>query len=127
MSIDGAGAQNVANGSVIELDTKPHTLTFTCAADACVQAVSVPIGEGDDDTGISATLAFKAATLVVTGDPTATYSLTNRPGLTIIPGAPTTVQMIHQNDIFQVVQLPSQKQQNVKLYAGKSATIQFQD
>jgi hypothetical protein len=125
MSIDGQGAAVVSNGQAIDVDTKTHSFTFTC--DVCVQPETRGIGEGDDDQAISVVLKLKDALLVVQGDPTATYQVSNHPGIVITQGAAAAVPMTHASDFFQIVQLPSGKTQTARLSAGKTVTVTFPD
>ena len=131
MSVDGGGATLVANGTVLELDTKAHSFTFTCLGElACVDAKSASVGPGDEDQPISILMRFKDATLTVTGTSAASYTLNGHPSLQITPGVPVSVPMTNSQETSSVVQMPTSgksQARGVTLKAGKNVPVTFPD
>lgn len=127
MTVDGAPGPEPDPMKPFTLDDKAHLLAFSCKDDLCApKTYQVAAGEGNVELQIE--LAIANAKLVVEGDPTRAYGITEIPTINIsgggeaeIPmtgGAKRQVHVFDRND-------PSSQTQAVTLAAGKRASVSF--
>ena len=83
LSIDGQPPIGVSTGDALTLDTRAHSLSFTCPV--CT-AVEVALAAGDRDGTLVASVPVKPATLVVDGDADGTYQILEHPELSVRVG-----------------------------------------
>jgi len=86
LAIDGAPAAPVTDGAVIPLDSaREHTLVFSCVNDLCMPETRKIAAQSKDET-IPMTLGMRPAILVLDGDPSNHYVITERPELNLRVG-----------------------------------------
>jgi hypothetical protein len=125
-SLDGAANVPVSGGYTFNVDSKPHSIVFTCVEDLCVpKRIDVPVG--DDRVPLSASLTIRPASLVVHGDANASYQILQLPQLAVRAEAAVSVPLKDSKKTFTVVQLPSGKKLVVELAAGKRGEVTFTD
>ncbi len=125
-SLDGAAAVPVSGGYTFNVDTKAHSILFTCVEDLCVPK-RLDVAPGDDPLPLSASLTIRPASLVVHGDANASYQILQLPQLTVRAETAVSVPLKDSKKTFTVVQLPSGKKLVVELAAGKRGEVTFTD
>jgi tetratricopeptide (TPR) repeat protein len=85
VAVDGDAAAEAATGRSITVDTKPHALAFSCVEDLC-EPQTRNVGVGETDESIEVELKIKPAKLMIVGDLTKSYSVVEKPNLTVHPG-----------------------------------------
>ena len=125
-SLDGAAAVSVSGGYTFNVDTRGHSIVFTCVEDLCVPK-RVDIPPGDDRLPISASLTIRPASLVVHGDANATYQILQLPQITVRAETAVVVPLKDSKKTFTVEQLPSGKKVVIELAAGKRGEVTFAD
>jgi hypothetical protein len=121
MSLDGAETRGVASGSVLRLDGKAHTLSFTCSVCTPVQR-EVPAGDKDETLVVK--VPIKPATLVIQGPVDKTYQIVEHPELAVRAGT-NTVPLKSAFEPITVKQIDSNATVPVRLEAGKSVPATF--
>ncbi|HEY8087121.1 MAG TPA: hypothetical protein VIF09_04735, partial [Polyangiaceae bacterium] len=125
VTIDGSETRKVASGDALRLDSKAHTLAFTC--DVCT-VVERSVAASDKDETVSVRVPIKPATLVINGPPDKAYQIEGRPEVGLHVGSNSVP--IANNGSFETVTVKlvgSDKKAPVRLEAGKSATADFRD
>ncbi|MDF2693738.1 MAG: serine/threonine protein kinase, partial [Labilithrix sp.] len=125
-SVDGATAIEVDPTKPFTLDDKAHSLVFTCRGDLCPPK-TVPIAAGDGNVDLAVELLVTPARLVVDGDPSHSYGITEIPTITVGGGGEVEIPMTagkRQVHVFDRTD-PSGQPQAIMLAAGKRATISF--
>ncbi len=125
VSIDGAGAVDVAPGTKLPVDGDEHDLRFSCVKDMC-DVQSQKVAAGERDAQIAVAMKIKAAVLQVSGDPKNSYRLGNHPELgSIRSGQTVSVALKAGNERATVEELETGSVRQVWLVPGKSATAAF--
>ena len=121
MSIDGAETRGVASGSVLRIDGKAHTLSFTCSVCTPVQR---EVSAGDKDETLVVKVPIKPATLLIQGPVDKTYQIVEHPELAVRAGM-NTVPLKSAFEPITVKQIDSNVTVPVRLEAGKSVPATF--
>jgi len=125
-SLDGAASVPVSGGYTFNVDTKAHSIVFTCVEDLCVPK-RIDVAAGEDRLPVSASLMIRPASLVVHGDANASYQILQLPQLAVRAETAVSVPLKDSKKTFTVVQLPSGKKLVVELAAGKRGEVTFGD
>jgi eukaryotic-like serine/threonine-protein kinase len=121
VTIDGAPPRAVNSGDTLTLDSKVHSLTFTCSV--CTP-VARDVQAGDKEETIAVKVPIKPARLIVVGDVDKTYQIDEHPELTVRVGA-NSIPMSSQFDPVHVKQLETGVRAPVRLEAGKQVEATF--
>ncbi len=126
MAIDGVPATDPDPTRAFSLDDRPHALTFSCRDELCARK-TVEVAPGADDVELDVVLSVVAAKLVVDGEPTHSYGITEIPTLTVSIGIATDIPMKSGSRELHVFDRsdPSTKPQLVRVHAGKTSTVSF--
>jgi serine/threonine-protein kinase len=126
MSIDGAPPVEVDRTKPFSLDDKAHTLVFTCRGDLCVPK-TIAVVTGTQNVALAVELAVPPATLVVDGDPTHSYGITEIPTVNVPGGGEIDIPMAKGSRSVHVFDRtdPVGPSQLVTLSAGKRVTASF--
>jgi hypothetical protein len=127
VSVDGQPPTEVASGAKLTVDSKTHTLVFSCPRrggdDPCVTTrVAVAAGEKDDVLAVS--VKVKDATLVVEGEFGHTYQLVQHPEIALRVG----VNAVPVRSVYEAVtvqELETGKTVSLRLEAGKTLRAGF--
>jgi hypothetical protein len=121
VSVDGSGALAVSTGDALTIDSRAHTLTFTCPV--CTPArVYVAAGEKGDTVVVA--VPIKPATLVIDGTAESTYQMVEHPELTVTVGA-NAVPLKSAFERATIKQLKTGATVSVRLEAGVSVHASF--
>jgi len=121
VTIDGASTRDVSTGDVLTLDSKPHSLSFTCPV--CTP-VSREVQAGDKEETISVRVPIKPATLVILGDPDKTYQIVEHPELTVRAGT-NSIQLGSAWERVTVKQIETGTTTPARLQAGTQVQAAF--
>jgi serine/threonine-protein kinase len=121
LSIDGESSRDVANGTTLRLDTKPHALTFTCPVCTSEQRAVLA---GDKDETLKVNVPIKPATLIVDGDRDKTYQIIEAPQLAIVAGS-NSIALTSMNRAITVRQMETDVRVRVRLLAGGEVRVGF--
>jgi serine/threonine protein kinase len=126
LAIDGLGAAEPDPTRPFPLDDRAHSLRFSCRNDLCVSK-TIDIGAGTEDVELDIVLSVVSAKLIVDGEPTHSYGVTEIPSLTVSIGIATDIPMKSGSRELHVFDRtdPSSKPQLVKVVAGKTSTVSF--
>ncbi|HEX3344478.1 MAG TPA: protein kinase, partial [Polyangiaceae bacterium] len=119
VTIDGSETHPAASGSMLRLDSKAHTLSFTCFADkreVCM-AVVREVAASDKDETLVVKVPIKPAMLVIQGPVDKTYQLVEHPEVTVRAGT-NTVALRSAYESVTVKQIDSNATVPVRLEAG---------
>jgi serine/threonine protein kinase len=124
MSLDGAPPVEVDRTKPFTVDDKAHTLVFTCRGDLCPpKTVTIPAGA--TDVPLSVELVAAPARLIVEGDPSHSYGITEIPNINIQGGGeaeiPRSYQSVHVFDRTD----PNVPVKLVALSGSKPTTVVF--
>jgi eukaryotic-like serine/threonine-protein kinase len=127
MSVDGQPPRDVSTGDKVNLDPKPHWLTFSCSRsgndDPCISVrLTVPGGEKDDTLVV--TVPVKPATLIVEGDAAKTYEVAQHPELAVHAGT-NTLPLKSAYDRVTVTEIETGSSMPVRLEAGRTVHVSF--
>lgn len=124
VAVDGSPAGSASAERVLTVDEKAHELTFSCAQDMCIpERRFLAAGEGPERIAVS--LTIRDARLTVSGDPTRTYGIVTRPGVTFRSGSVVSVPMSTGAAPFRVIELETQRVIPVYLKSGQLVTAAF--
>jgi serine/threonine-protein kinase len=127
VSVDGLPPGEVTSGASLTLDTKTHTLIFSCPRrggdDPCV-ATRLVVAAGDRDDTLAVSVPVKPATLLVEGDLGKTYEIVQHPEIPVRVGA-TTVPLRSAYEAVTIQELETGKSVAVRLEAGKTLRASF--
>ncbi len=127
VSVDGDPAAEVSSGARLTLDSRVHSLDFTCPRrggdDPCV-AYHLSVAPGDKDDTLVVSVPVKPATLVVEGDRTRSYQVVQHPEIPLRVGS-NTVQVRSAYESVTVQELETGKTLSVRLEAGKTLRAAF--
>ena len=121
VSIDGAPARDVVVGQELELDDRAHDLAFSCVEDMC-DPLRQQVPASDHDEALSVDMRIKSAVLIVTGDPTHSYTIKEHPGRFRVQ---TKVAMSRGAERVTVVELETGETRFAVLRAGAQANVSF--
>jgi hypothetical protein len=127
VSVDGEPSREVSTGDRLTLDSRPHSLVFSCprrGGDDPCEAVrlSVPAGEKDDTLVVY--VPVKPATLVVNGDVAKTYQIVQHPETPVRAGT-NTVALKSAYEVVTVKEIETGDSVSVRLAAGQTVPAAF--
>jgi hypothetical protein len=120
VTIDGAETRNVSSGDALRLDSKAHSLLFTCPV--CT-GVERPVAASEKDDTISVHVPIKPATLVILGPPDKNYHVEGHSEP--VHAGSNSIPMNGQFESVTVTQIETHATSAVKLEAGKTAQASF--
>jgi hypothetical protein len=121
VAIDGSGAMAVSTGDALTIDSRAHTLTFTCPV--CTPA-RVYVAAGDRGDTVVVAVPIKPATLVIDGMAESTYQMMEHPELTVAVGA-NAIPLKSAFERATIKQLKTGATVSVRLEAGVSVHASF--
>jgi serine/threonine protein kinase len=128
VSVDGDPPAEVSSGARLPLDSRAHSLDFTCPRrggdDPCV-AYHLSVAPGDKDDTLVVSVPVKPATLVVDGDRSRSYQVVQHPEIPLRVGS-NTVPVRSAYESVTVQELETGKTLSVRLEAGKTLRAAFQ-
>ena len=130
VAVDGEEPLPVEEGKTVTLDTRAHTLQFTCQKDTDGSSVCEPkqrtIEAGDKAERVDVRLTIKSALLRVDGDPKRTYGIREYPGLRVVVGDVTVVPLSESAlMVVHVVERETDNTQGATLRAGRQSSVSF--
>ena len=130
VSIDDGSPILVNEGDRVSLDSRGHTLVFTCQTGADGKSPCDPlrktIDPGERTEAVPAKLTIHPAVLRIEGDPNDTYGVVEYPSVKGRVGDDITLPLSDSAaPLVRVVDQVTGKSVRVQLYAGKSATASF--
>jgi serine/threonine-protein kinase len=121
VTIDGAETRGVASGEALRLDSKAHTLSFTCSVCTPVER---DVAAGDKDETLVVKVPIKPATLIIQGPVDKTYQIVEHPELAVRAGT-NTVPVKSAFEPITVKQVDTNVTVRVRLEAGKAMPAAF--
>jgi hypothetical protein len=121
VAVDGAGTRAVSTGDGLTLDSRAHTLTFTCPV--CTPA-RVYVAAGEKGETVVVAVPIKPATLVVDGMVESAYQLVDHPELTLSAGA-NAIPLKSAFERATIKQLKTGATVTVRLEAGVAVHASF--
>lgn len=123
VSVDGDAAREVVAGQAFELDERAHEFAFSCVEDMCDPARRT-VTASDHDESLSVDMRIKPATIIVSGDPTRSYTVKEHPGRFRIE---TKVTMSRGAERVTIVELETGQTRFATLRAGAQTNVSFSD
>ncbi len=124
LTVDGAPAQDPTTGGTLTLDDKPHELMFTCTQNMCEPHKHL-VGPGDKLETLHIDLKIRDAELFIEGNPSRSYGISQRPGIPLRSGVVVRVPMTGGTELFDIVELETQRKVGVTLTSGGRRTATF--
>jgi serine/threonine protein kinase len=122
VTIDGSETRPATSGNALRLDTKAHSLSFTCSVCTPVQR---DVAAGDKDETLVVKVPIKPATLDIQGPVDKTYQVVEHPELAVRAGR-NTIPLRSAFERITVKQIDSNATVRVQLEAGgQPATAAF--
>jgi serine/threonine-protein kinase len=130
VAVDGREPEDKTTGDTIRVDEREHTVLFSCALDPEThQELCDPqtrkISAGKSDDALSISLHSKPATLIVTGDPAASFGLEDYPQMVIRPGVPIKVDVPKYRYVMLYDRSNPSRKQKVDLKPGQQQSVKF--
>ncbi|CAN5314168.1 hypothetical protein BH09MYX1_BH09MYX1_15490 [soil metagenome] len=111
--------------TTLQIDSRAHHLKFQCAGNVC-ESAERDIAAGKDDVPIRIGLKFKAATLIVAGNPDRSYGIHEHSEIALRSGSPVSIPMNAGSDWVTVEDLNHPElSKKVKLNAGQQSEVDF--
>lgn len=121
VSVDKQPPRSVSTGDTLTLDSRAHTLAFSCSVCATTQ-IAVSASERDDTLVVS--VPVKPAILVIEGEVDRTYEVAEHPEVVVRAGT-TTIALKSAFEHVTIKQIETGATVSVRLEAGKSVRAQF--
>jgi eukaryotic-like serine/threonine-protein kinase len=121
VSVDRQPPRSVATGDTLTLDSRPHTLAFSCPVCVTTQ-VGVSPAEHDDTLVVS--VPVKPAILVIEGEVDRTYQVVEHPEMVVRAGT-STIPLKSAFEHVNVKQIETGATVSIRLEAGKSVHAHF--
>ncbi len=132
VSVDNEIAKKIGRGSTVEVDTKPHTLVFSCPEDPTdhtplCDPVTRAVAAGDGDSTMTVRLNLKPALLFIDGDGSRSYRIEEFPGLPPLRvGAVNSIPLTDNASVpVHVFEVETGQEQPVNLFSGKRRNVTF--
>jgi serine/threonine-protein kinase len=127
LSIDGASPIELAQGKVLTVDDKEHSLSFTCAKKEWCAANVRRMAGGSDDESFPVVMEILPARLVVEGEPGHFYAIEELPTFLLqTGGVANPIPMTSGERTLHVYdRTEPAKRSAVQLKAGDAATVSF--
>jgi serine/threonine-protein kinase len=127
LSIDGTPPIELAQGKVLTVDEKEHTLSFTCAKKEWCAANIRKMSAGIDDESFGVVMEILPARLVVDGEDGHYYTIDELPTFPLqTGGVANPIPMQSGERVLHIYdRADSKKRSAVQLKAGETASVSF--